>query len=167
MNSIFRSIRVFCTVTLFSWQWNTFHPKFCGQMCFFTERLMFALSKNACACWLYSYFDTMYSFLVWFCFPFHPKFSLMPNNLWKPIRCQYINITVKCLYMTELFVVLHLDYIFALLNMCKMNRINPKTIEYPRRVTSIVLNGEKYSTQYGRSIERSPAFWAKEPIANQ
>ncbi len=39
---------------------------------------------------------------------------------------------------------------FALVNMCKMNRINPKTIEYPRRVTSIVLNGEKF------------AIWAKQ-----
>ncbi len=41
----------------------------------------------------------------------------------------------------------------------------PKTIEYPRCVTLIVLNGEKCNTQRGRSIERSPAYWMKEPIA--
>ncbi len=49
---------------------------------------------------------------------------------------------------------------------CKKEAIS-KTIEYPRRVTGIVLNGEKCNAQYGRSIERSPAFWAKEPIANR
>ncbi len=45
--------------------------------------------------------------------------------------------------------------------------LQTKTIEYPRRVTHVVLNGENCNTQYGRSIKQSPTFWAKEPIPNR
>ncbi len=41
-----------------------------------------------------------------------------------------------------------------------------RTMEDPRSVTCIVLNGEKCNTQYGCSIEQSPTFWVKEPIAD-
>ncbi len=41
---------------------------------------------------------------------------------------------------------------------CLCALVLAKTIEYPRHVTRIVLNGEKCNAQYGRSIAGSPAF---------
>ncbi len=54
------------------------------------------------------------------------------------------------------------------LNDCRsrIRSLLSKTIEYPRHVISIVVNGKKYNAQHGHFNEGSPAFWIKEPIDN-
>lgn len=79
---------------------------------------MFALSKIVCACVeTFLFIKLIQCVLIWFDFFF--LISFFPFHL---LLICYL--TVQCLYMMELFVVLHLDLFFCITIMQNMGKIS-------------------------------------------